>query len=311
MALKVLGLDPAHFSNHILEACSFHSQYSSHSGLSDSRKSHFLSSLGTFVYSFPYHNFHLLFNFSDLTLSPFGFYLKCYFLRERIHKPTPEQVLCSVLLAFCVTLISIWSIYLFIWVLPPILPPDSKFYENNFLIFLLIIICPVAGSSVHLSWRKEGMNTLWILENKSWVLEPIPWRFFYCSAWYFSFLYLWYLFVFVNVRLVQCVYLALYGSWKTLYFGSKCEKHIQFEECFFINNLRDTVLWIDVYFYLKDEVSTTMTRREFEGYRQRCWELQGFRRPLALVRVDLNTQFFYFLDILGHFSVTTTMKADR
>lgn len=87
-----------------------------------------LEALGIFFPSS--HNLHLLFNFSNLTLSPFIFYLKCCFLREGIHKLMPEKVICNMLLVFCVkTHLNLK--YLFIRVLPPIPLPDSKFYENS------------------------------------------------------------------------------------------------------------------------------------------------------------------------------------
>lgn len=137
---------------------------------------------------------------------------------------------------------------------------------------LLTSGCPVAGSSVHLCLRKEWMS-LWMLENKSWVLEPILLfgEFLLLLGTSVSLIFDAYLFFYVcvNVRL----YLALYGSWKTLLLEAYV-KNIQFAECFIIiNNLRDTSTFMDCAFLLEEWNEHRYDKnRRIGGYRQRHWE---------------------------------------
>ena len=105
--------------------------------------------------------------------------------------------------------------------------------------------------------------------------------------------------------------LALYGSWKTLYFGSKCKK----KKTFSLQNVllwsmisrTHPFLWIDMHFYLKDRMNINVTRTLKRVGRGdgNSRLFQGFRRHLVLSRVNLNTYFFYSLDLIDIFPLST------
>ena len=108
--------------------------------------------------------------------------------------------------------------------------------------------------------------------------------------------------------------LALYGSWKNLYFGSKCKKKksgLQNALLWSIISRTHPFLWIDMHFYLKDRMNINVTRIKLKSVGRGDGNsrlFQGFRGHLVLSRVNLNTYFFYSLDIIGIFPLSTPNK---
>lgn len=160
--------------------------------------------------------------------------------------------------------------------LSPTPSPDGKFYENsNFLMCLLTSVCQL--QEVQYIEFKEGMNE----SMNAWkqVLSAgaysIVCRIF-IVAWYFSFPYLWLIFILLCVCECKagtvCVF-SIVWFLENVTFGS-IWKNIQFVECFIIiKNLRDTSTFVDCAFLLEEWNEHRYDKnRRIGGYRQRHWE---------------------------------------
>ena len=163
---------------------------------------------------------------------------------------------------------------------------------------------------------KEWMN-LWRPENKAQVLEPIPETCFYfsidTSVSFISDGYLFFI-VCVNVSLVQCV------CWPCMVLGKPyiLEANVR-KKTFSLQNVllwlmssrTHPFLWIDVHFYLKDRMNINVTRIELKSVGRGDGNsrlFQGFRGCFVLSRVNSNTYFFYSLDIIDIFPLSTPNK---
>ena len=70
-------------------------------------------------------------------------------------------------------------------------------------------------------------------------------------------------------------------------------------------------MWIDVHFYLKDRMNINVTRIELKSVGRGDGNsrlFQGFRGCFVLSRVNSNTYFFYSLDIIAFFPLSTPNK---
>ena len=158
---------------------------------------------------------------------------------------------------------------------------------------------------------------LWILENKSRVLEPIPETSFYfsivTSVSFMSDVYL-FLIVCVNVRLVQCGYCHFMVLGKIYILEAnviKKKSGLQNALLWSMISRTHPFLWIDMHFYLKDRMNINVTRIKLKSVGRGDGNsrlFQGFRGHLVLSRVNLNTYFFYSLDIIGIFPLSTPNK---
>lgn len=146
-------------------------------------------------------------------------------------------------------------------------------------------------------------------ENKSQVLEPIPETCFYFSIDTPVSLSLMCIYCVCECKAGTVCLLALYGS-ENLIFWKQCKKNIQFAECFImINDLKDTSVFVNWHaFLLERQNEHKCDKNRIKESRQRGWNsrlFQGFRRYLVLSRVNLNPYFFYSLDIIDTFPLST------